>query len=141
MQSVLHDPRSTTDDPRPTIHDPRPTIHDPRPTLPLGQLARPEWAMTVGQLVAAIAIAAAIGAGSTSCSRFGSSAKAGTDTVFIGVAATRTSVAYFRGAQLALDKLNAERARESAPLGLRMPPAVQTTQVAVAARFRDDPAV
>ena len=97
--------------------------------------------MTVGQLVAAIAIAAAIGAGSTSCSRIGSSANAGADTVFIGVAATRTSVAYFRGAQLALDKLNAERARESPPLGMRMPPALQTTQVAVAARFRDDPAV
>lgn len=97
--------------------------------------------MTVGQLVATIAIVAAIGAASTSCSRIGASAKAGTDTAFIGVAATRTSVAYFRGAQLALDKLNAERARKSAPLGMRMPPAVQTTQVAVAARFRDDPAV
>jgi len=97
--------------------------------------------MTVGQLVAAIAIAAAIGAGSTSCSRIGASIGAGSDTVFIGVAATRTSVAYFRGVQLALDKLNAERPQKSAPLGMRMPLTVQTTQVAVAARFRDDPAV
>src|SRR5690348_1888685 len=97
--------------------------------------------MTVGQLVAAIAIAATIGTGSTSCSRIGASTNAGTDTVFIGVAAARTSVAYFRGAQLALDRLNTERPKELAPLGMRMPAVVQTTQVAVAARFRDDPAV
>jgi branched-chain amino acid transport system substrate-binding protein len=97
--------------------------------------------MTVGQLVAAITTAAAIGAGSTSCSRIGASTNAGADTVFIGVAATRTSVAYFRGAQLALEKLNVERPRESPPLGMRMPAMLQTTQVAVAARFRDDPAV
>ncbi|HEY2375336.1 MAG TPA: branched-chain amino acid ABC transporter substrate-binding protein [Gemmatimonadaceae bacterium] len=97
--------------------------------------------MTVGQLVATITIAAAIGGGSTSCSRMGTSTNAGTDTVYIGVAATRTSPAYFRGVQLALDKLNAERPHSSPPFGMRMPPVLQATQVAVAARFRDDPSV
>ena len=97
--------------------------------------------MTVGQVVTAIAIAATTGAATTSCSRMGASATTGTDSVFIGVAASRTSLAYFRGAQLALDKLNAERPRESPPLGMRMPATAQTSQVAVAARFRDDPAV
>ena len=61
--------------------------------------------------------------------------------MYVGVAAARNSAAYYRGVQMALDRLNAERPHGSRPLGLRMPPEVQTTQVAVAARFRDDPAV
>ena len=105
-----------------------------------GHVARPQRAMTVGQLIAAITIAAAIGIGSSSCSLTARTA-GGADTLFVAVAATRTSVAYFRGAQMAIDRLNAERPRGARPLGLRMPATVQTTQVAVAARFRDDPAV
>jgi branched-chain amino acid transport system substrate-binding protein len=96
--------------------------------------------MTVGQLIAALTIAAAIGTGSTSCSR-GARTATGGDTLFVAVAATRTSVAYFRGAQMAIDRLNAERPLGSRPFGVRMPPAVQATQVAVAAHFRDDPSV
>lgn len=96
--------------------------------------------MTVGQLIAAAIIAATIGTGSTSCS-LGAHAATGGDTLFIAVAATKTSVAYFRGAQMAIDRLNVERPQGTRPFGLRMPPTLQTTQVAVAARFRDDPAV
>ncbi|HZI43246.1 MAG TPA: branched-chain amino acid ABC transporter substrate-binding protein [Gemmatimonadaceae bacterium] len=95
--------------------------------------------MTVGQLIAAVTFAAAIGTGSTSCAR-GARASGG-DTLFVAVAATRTSAAYFRGALMAIDRLNAERPQGSRPFGMRMPPTVQTTQVAVAARFRDDPSV
>src|SRR5437867_8465751 len=101
-----------------------------RGLLRLGQVARPQRAMTVGQLIAAIAIAAAIGSGSASCSRFAARASASGDTLYVGVAAARTSVAYFRGAQMALDRLNIERPQNTQPLGMRMPPAVQTTQVA-----------
>jgi branched-chain amino acid transport system substrate-binding protein len=98
-------------------------------------------AMTVGQLIAAIAISAALSAASVSCAR--SSARVGTsrDTLYIGVAAARTSSAYFHGAQLAIDRLNAERPADTPALGLRMPPTVQPTQVGVAAHFRDDPSV
>jgi branched-chain amino acid transport system substrate-binding protein len=97
--------------------------------------------MTVGQITTAMAIAIAIGASSTSCSRFAARTFESSDTLYIGVAAARNSAAYFRGVQMALDRLNAERSHGSRPFGLRMPPEVQTTQVAVAARFRDDPAV
>ena len=63
------------------------------------------------------------------------------DSLFIGVAAVRGSVEYFRGVQLALDRLNAERPASARPLALRMPPDSQPSQIAVAAGFRDDPAV
>lgn len=97
--------------------------------------------MNVGQLAAAIGVVAIAGAATASCSRASASTTASTDTLYIGVAATRTSPSYFRGVELALERLNAERPRGSRPFGLRLPPQVQTTQVAVAARFRDDPAV
>ncbi|MDQ3949145.1 MAG: branched-chain amino acid ABC transporter substrate-binding protein, partial [Gemmatimonadota bacterium] len=56
-------------------------------------------------------------------------------------AAVRGSVEYFRGVQLALDRLNAERPASARPLALRMPPDSQPSQIAVAAAFRDDPSV
>lgn len=97
--------------------------------------------MTVGKLAAAIALGAALGAAGTSCSRADAGVTSANDTLFIGVAAARSSPTYFRGVQLALERLNAERPRGSRPFGMRMPPTIQTSQVAIAARFRDDPAV
>jgi branched-chain amino acid transport system substrate-binding protein len=97
--------------------------------------------MTIGQLIAALALAGAVGAASAGCSQGGARTLAGSDTLYIGVAATRTSPSYFRGVELALERLNAERPRASRPFGMRMPPTTQTTQVAVAARFRDDTSV
>jgi branched-chain amino acid transport system substrate-binding protein len=66
---------------------------------------------------------------------------AASDSLYIGVAAVRSSVEYFRGVQLALDRLNAERPAGARPLALRMPPDSQASQIAVAAGFRDDPTV
>jgi len=63
------------------------------------------------------------------------------DTLYVGVAATRSNTDYFRGVQMALDRLNAERPTGARPLGLRLPADSQTSQVAVAAAFRDDPTV
>lgn len=63
------------------------------------------------------------------------------DTLYVGVAATRANTDYFRGVQMALDRLNAERPQGAHPLGLRLPIDSQTSQVAVAAAFRDDPTV
>jgi branched-chain amino acid transport system substrate-binding protein len=63
------------------------------------------------------------------------------DSLYIGVAAVRGSVEYFRGVQLAIDRLNADRPRNTRPLALRMPPDSQPSQIAVAAGFRDDPSV
>jgi branched-chain amino acid transport system substrate-binding protein len=67
--------------------------------------------------------------------------RAGLDSLYIGVAAVRSNVEYFRGVQLALDRLNADRPAGARPLALRMPPDSQPSQIAVAAAFRDDPAV
>ena len=97
--------------------------------------------MTVCRLVTAIGVAAVTGAASTSCSRASARTSADTDSLYIGVAATRTSPAYFRGVELALQRLNAERPRGARPFGMRVPLLTQTSQVAIAARFRDDPAV
>ena len=68
---------------------------------------------------------------------------AGADTLYIGVAASRaqTNIGYFQGVELALAHLNAARPRNAAPLGLRIPLQDQTSQVRVAAAFRDDPTV
>jgi branched-chain amino acid transport system substrate-binding protein len=63
------------------------------------------------------------------------------DSLYVGVAAARGSVEYFRGVQLAIDRLNADRPAGARPLALRMPPDSQPSQIAVAAGFRDDPAV
>jgi branched-chain amino acid transport system substrate-binding protein len=97
--------------------------------------------MTVGQLVATIVLAVAAGAVSSACTRTAAHAAGTRDTLYIGVAAARTSAAYFRGVQLALDRLNAERPPGAAPFGLRLPPLAQPTQVGVAATLRDDASV
>ena len=97
--------------------------------------------MTVRQLVATIVLAVAAGAASSGCTRTPAHAAGTRDTLYIGVAAARTSAAYFRGVQLALDRLNVERRPGAAPFGLRLPPLAQPTQVGVAATFRDDASV
>jgi len=97
--------------------------------------------MTVCRLTTALAVAAVTGAATTSCSRASARTGADSDTLYIAVAAARTSPAYFHGVELALQKLNAERPRAARPFGMRVPLLVQTSQVAIAARFRDDPAV
>jgi branched-chain amino acid transport system substrate-binding protein len=97
--------------------------------------------MTVCRLITAIAVAAVTGAATTSCSRASARTSADSDTLYIAVAATRTSPAYFHGVELALQKLNAERPRAARPFGMRVPLLAQTSQVAIAARFRDDPAI
>jgi len=97
--------------------------------------------MTTGQLFAATGILIAAGAATASCSRASARTNAGSDTLYIGVAAARTSPTYFHGVELAIDRLNAERPRGTRPFGMRMPLPSQTSQVAIAARFRDDPSV
>jgi branched-chain amino acid transport system substrate-binding protein len=83
-------------------------------------------------------VAASAGCAGSGAPSIGSSAS---DSLYIGVAAVRGSVEYFRGVQLAIDRLNAERPATARPLALRMPPDSQPSQIAVAAGFRDDPAV
>ncbi|MFL5614491.1 MAG: branched-chain amino acid ABC transporter substrate-binding protein [Gemmatimonadaceae bacterium] len=97
--------------------------------------------MTIGQLSVAIALGAAVGIASSSCARANAHTSADADTLYIGVAAAHGSAAYFRGVELAIDRLNAERPSASHPFALRMPSMAQTSQVAIAARFRDDPSV
>ena len=97
--------------------------------------------MTVCRLITALAVAAVTGAATTSCSRASARTSADSDTLYIAVAATHTSPAYFHGVELALQKLNAERPRAARPFGMRVPLLAQTSQVAIAARFRDDPAI
>lgn len=97
--------------------------------------------MTIGQLSAAIVFAATVGVASASCSRASARTSTESDTLYIGVAAAHGSPSYFRGVGLAIDKLNAERPSASPPFALRMPSMAQTSQVAIAARFRDDPSV
>ena len=97
--------------------------------------------MTVCRLITALAVAAVTGAASASCSRVSARTTADSDTLYIAVAAARTNPAYFRGVELALQKLNAERPRAARPFGMRVPLQTQTSQVAIAARFRDDPTV
>ena len=98
--------------------------------------------MTRVRPVIAFAILAALGAFDASCGRSREGhLSSGRDTLYVGVAAARANLAYFRGVQLALDKLNAERPSGTPPFAIRMPAAVQVSQVAVAAKFRDDPLV
>ena len=97
--------------------------------------------MSAGQLITALAAAAVLGAASSSCTADRTAGRSASDTAYVGVAASRANTPFFRGVQLALDKLNAERPAGSPPLGLRLPPDSQPSQVAVAARFRDDPTV
>jgi branched-chain amino acid transport system substrate-binding protein len=92
-------------------------------------------------LTAVLVAAATAGAASTGCARPAASSAHASDTLYIGVAAARGSLAYFRGAQLALDRFNGDRPTGSPPLALRLPPDSQPSQVSIAARFRDDPSV
>ena len=93
----------------------------------------------VARFIAALFVASSV----TACGDRGVPAigGAGSDSLYIGVAATRSSAEYFRGVQIALDRLNAERPAGALPLALRMPPDSQSSQIAVAASFRDDPSV
>jgi branched-chain amino acid transport system substrate-binding protein len=88
-------------------------------------------------------VATAIVLATVACSRGGGGSSPGIagDTLYVGVAAARGSAEFFRGAQLAVDRLNAERPSGARPLALRMPSDSQPSQVAVAAAFRDEPAV
>jgi len=81
--------------------------------------------------------------GFAGCGGVGRGSGAGGDTVFIGVAtapASRTGPS-IRAVQLAVERLNAQHRSGSPPFGVRLPPAQQPSQVAVAAYFRDDPSV
>src|SRR2546423_10585609 len=97
--------------------------------------------MTVGHFPAVLAAVALIGTASSGCARRAARAPEGRDTLYVGVAAARANVAYFRGVQLALDRYNADRARGIPALAVRLPADSQPSQVAVAAAFRDDPSV
>lgn len=88
--------------------------------------------------VAALAIAALSG-GTSACARRGVRSAGPSDTLYVGVASARSNAAFFRGTQMALDRLNAQRPAGAHPLGMRLPPDTQPSQVQVAARFRDDP--
>jgi branched-chain amino acid transport system substrate-binding protein len=98
--------------------------------------------MTFVRPVIALACAATIGALDASCGMHRDvHGVAARDTLYVGVAAARANVAYFRGVQLALDKLNSERPSGTPPFAIRLPGLVQPSQVAVAAAFRNDPSV
>jgi branched-chain amino acid transport system substrate-binding protein len=97
--------------------------------------------MTARYLTFALLVAAALGASTASCTRTSATARNSTDTLYIGVASARGNTAYFRGVQLAINRLNAQRPAHAHPLGMRLPADSQPSQVAVAAAFRDDPTV
>lgn len=92
-----------------------------------------------------LAAAATLIAGGTACSRLPGQRTVGRDTVYVGVAVGLQSperyVNVFRGAQLALDDLNARRPRGAPALGLRRPAATARSHVEVAAAFVADDAV
>jgi branched-chain amino acid transport system substrate-binding protein len=79
----------------------------------------------------------------TACDTAGGRAGGSNDTLFIAVAAgsTATGQPYLDGAALALAELNRRRPAGRPPVGLRLPPADQSSQVAVATAFRNDPRV
>jgi branched-chain amino acid transport system substrate-binding protein len=90
-----------------------------------------------------VAVILACAVASSGCAGSGASSTdvSLSDSLYIGVAAARGSVEYFRGVQLALDRLNTDRPAGARPLALRMPPDSQASQIVVAAGFRDDPRV
>lgn len=92
------------------------------------------------RLVALALLAVLAGAG---CGRLGRGNGAAGDTVFVGVATAPTSRTgpSIRAVQLAVERMNAQRSPGTPVFGVRLPPAQQPTAVAVAAYFRDDPAV
>lgn len=74
----------------------------------------------------------------------GSGGRAGrNDTLYIAVAAgqSATGQPYIDGATQALLELNRRRPPGRPPIGLRLPPPHEASQVAVATSFRDDPRV
>jgi branched-chain amino acid transport system substrate-binding protein len=73
----------------------------------------------------------------------GRSESGNNDTLFIAVAAGNSvsGQPYYDGANLAIADLNRRRPADKSPLGLRLPPAEEPSQVAVATAFRDDPRV
>ncbi len=101
--------------------------------------ARAARASTRAVLAIALAGACAVG-GCRGLTRAGG---ARGDTVYIGVATSPTSRTgpSVRAVQLAVERLNAQRATGSPLFAVRMAPKEQPSQVAVAASFRDDPAV
>lgn len=87
---------------------------------------------------ATVALAALAGA----CTGGEPRAASRADSLYVGVAAARgaRTEAYFNGVALAVEHLNARRADGAPAFALRMP--LDTlSQVAIAAAFRDDPAV
>ncbi len=94
-----------------------------------------------GRGLVAVALLAGVAAGA--CGGMARTGAGASDTVFIGVATSPSSRTgpSIRGVQLAVERMNAQRAAGSPVFGVRPPPAQQPTQVAVAAYFRDDPAV
>jgi branched-chain amino acid transport system substrate-binding protein len=87
----------------------------------------------------AVLTIAALSGGTSACARRGLRGAGPSDTLYVGVASARSNAAFFRGTQMALDRLNAQRPAGAHPLGMRLPPDTQPSQVQVAARFRDDP--
>lgn len=83
---------------------------------------------------ACVLLAACDGAGARSLA-------SGADSVYIGIAAavTPANVGRFNAVQLAVETLNARG--PAVPFAVRLPIGDQSSQVAVAAAFRDDPAV
>jgi len=73
----------------------------------------------------------------------GRAAGGANDTLFIAVAASQTATGqpYIDGALQAVADLNRRRPAARRPLGIRLPPADEPSQVAVATAFRDDPGV
>ncbi len=87
---------------------------------------------------------AALACLSLACGTMGGRAATGTnDTLYIAVAAAQggTGQPYIDGAILAIADLNRHRPTGRQPLGVRLPPADEPSQVAVATAFRDDPRV
>ena len=97
--------------------------------------------MTARHLTFALTVAATLGASTASCTHPDAEARTPGDTLYIGVAAARGNSAYFRGVELAISHLNAQRPAGAHPIAMRPPADSQPSQVAVAAAFRDDPEV
>lgn len=116
----------------------------PRSRSPLAAAHPPRRPFAaLAALLAAVASAGAL-AGCDLPASFAQSSRAGAgDSVYIGVAAMRepATESFFRGARLAVARLNAERPAGARPFAVAMPPVEQPTQVAVAVAFRDDPRV
>jgi len=95
--------------------------------------------------LAAAALAAAALATTTSCARAGAALRTRADTAFVGVAVGLQSperyVNVYRGAQLALDDLNARRPEGAPVLALRRAPTEVRSHVELASAFVADSSV